>query len=188
VETILKKYLADYAILFSIAGIVVLLDQLTKQLVRANLPLGVVFMPGLWLSRYARVVHLKNSGATLGIFQNMNAVFMVLPIVIALAIAFYFPQIPRRDWLLRLALSLILGGGLGNLIDRLVVGYVTDFISIGSLPVMNLADASIWIGAALIFLWVWVQGRGEQSASDLVSGEGAVDLQESASRSFSEEQ
>jgi len=183
----LKKYLADYAFLFSIAGIVVLLDQSTKYLVRANLPLGVVFMPDLWLSRYARIVHWKNSGATLGIFQNLNAVFMVLPIVTGLVIAYYFPRIPRGDWLLRLALSLILGGAMGNLIDRLVVGYVIDLISIGSLPVMNLADISIWLGAALIFLWVWRQERGKKPALDLLPGKDAADLQESASRSYSEE-
>ncbi|MBN1145902.1 MAG: signal peptidase II [Anaerolineales bacterium] len=160
----MKRYLADYAFLFSIAGIVILLDQSTKYLVRANLPRGVVFMPDLWLSRYVRIVHLKNSGATLNIFQNMGGVLIALPIAIGLMIVYYFPRVPHSDWMLRLALSLILGGASGNLIDRLASGQVTDFISIANLPVMNLADASIWIGAALLFLWAWAQERRKKSA------------------------
>ena len=127
----LKKPLADYAVLFLIAGIVILLDQLTKAVVRQNLALGEIYRPELWISQYARLIHLKNTGAANGMFQNFNKILAVFPFIVALAILYYFPRIPRQDWLIRLALGFYLGGALGNLIDRLTQGYVTDFISVG---------------------------------------------------------
>ena len=142
----LTKYLRDYAILFSIAGAVVLLDQITKQIVRTNLPLGQVFHPELWLSRYVRIVHWYNTGATGGLLQGMNALFSVIAFIAAGVILYYFPRVPRTERLLRLALGLFLGGALGNLIDRLLLGYVTDFISVGNFA-LNIADASIALGA-----------------------------------------
>ena len=70
--------------------------------------------------------------------------------------------------MLRLALSMQLGGALGNLIDRLTIGHVTDFISVGNFPVFNVADASITIGAALLFLSVWIRERAEKQSDPSV--------------------
>jgi signal peptidase II len=155
----LKKLLADYGLLFAIAGIVILLDQLTKHLVRANLPLGAVLMPDLWLSQYARIVHWQNTGITLGMFQNMGNISKLFPIVIGLGVLFIYPRVPREEWPARLALGLMLGGGLGNLIDRLILGHVTDFISIWVLPVLNLADASIMLGTTILIFWMLKKER-----------------------------
>ena len=89
-------------------------------------------------------------------------VLTVLAFVVIGAILFYYPQVEKDDWLLRLALSLQLGGALGNLVDRLTIGHVTDFISVGNFPVFNVADASITIGAVLLFLDVWLRERAEK--------------------------
>jgi signal peptidase II len=158
----LKKRLADYAVLFLIAGIVISLDQLTKAAVRHNLMLGEIYQPGLWISQYARIIHLKNTGATNGIFQNMNEVLTVFPLVVSAVILFYFPRLPRGDWLVRLSLALYLGGALGNLIDRLRQGYVTDFISVGSFPVFNIADACVSIGVVTLLVGVWLHDRAKK--------------------------
>jgi signal peptidase II len=183
----LKKYLADYAFLFSIAGIVLLLDQGTKSMVRAYLHIGVVLMPDLWLSRYIRIVHWKNSGAALGMFQNNSNFFAIFPIVIGLFILYYFPRLPREEWLPRLAMGLLLGGAVGNLIDRLILGHVTDFISIGALPVGNIADGSIILGTTLIILWIWMQERLKTSTSDSPSGKDSDHHRDSHSRILSKE-
>jgi signal peptidase II len=159
----LKKYLADYAFLFSIAGIIVLLDQMTKYLVRTNLDMGMVFMPDSWLSQYARIVHWKNTGAAFGMFQSLGGVFTVLSFVVSLVILYYFPQVPREDWTVRLAMGMLLGGAAGNLIDRLMLGHVTDFISIWFFPVFNIADLSITSGVVVLFLGMWWQERQKQS-------------------------
>jgi signal peptidase II len=158
----LKKLFNSYAVLFLIAGIIVLLDQLTKEWVRLNLQLGEIFRPELWLTQYIRLVHWKNTGAAFGMFQNMNPVFMVLSVLVIGVILYYFPQIPRQDWLVRLSMGMLLGGAIGNLIDRFRYGYVTDFISVGKFPVLNIADASISVGVALLFVGMWLQEKDKK--------------------------
>jgi signal peptidase II len=184
---ILKKYLVDYSFLFSIAGIVLLLDQGTKSLVRANVPIGVVLMPGCWLSRYVRIIHWKNSGAALGMFQNNSNFFAIFPIVIGLFILYYFPRVPRENWMARLAMGFLLGGAMGNLVDRLILGHVTDFISVGALPVGNIADGSIILGTTLIILWIWMQERLKTHSIDAQLGEDSNQQREMNSRTLSKE-
>ncbi|GAB4480260.1 MAG: signal peptidase II [Anaerolineales bacterium] len=153
----MKKLFWDYLYLVAIAASVILFDQWTKEMVRNNLQVGEVWSPWDALTPYVRIVHWKNSGAAFGILQGFGGIFMVLAIVVALMIIVYFPQVPRRDWSLRLALGLQLGGAVGNLIDRLIQGYVTDFISVGTFPVFNVADSSISIGVAVLAIGVWIQ-------------------------------
>ena len=155
----MKKLFTSYIFLFLIAGIVVFLDQTTKEWVRLNLQLGEVYRPELWTSSYFRLVHWKNTGAAFGMFQDMNIVFMVLSVLVCSVILYYFPQIPSQDWLVRLSMGLLLGGAIGNLIDRFRQGYVTDFISVGKFPVLNIADASISVGVAILFVGMWLQER-----------------------------
>jgi len=66
------------------------------------------------------------------------------------------------DWALRLAMGLQLGGAAGNLIDRLIAGKVTDFISIGNFAVFNVADSSISVGVAVLVLGVWIKERNDK--------------------------
>lgn len=163
----MNRYLHDYLILFGLAGAVIALDQWTKWLVRTNLPFQGTWLPGWlsWLSPYARIVHWYNSGAAFGSFQNGNSVFTVLAIIVIIAILYYYPRIEAQDWTLRLAMGLQLGGAAGNLIDRLMMGKVTDFISIGNFPVFNVADSSISVGVAVLLLGVWIKERAEKKSA-----------------------
>ncbi len=162
----MKRHWKDYALLFLIGGGVIALDQWTKALVRDHIALGKTWLPDSlsWLEPYARIVHWYNTGAAFGIFQQAGMVFTVLAFVVAAAIIYYYPQIPAEDWTLRLALGLQLGGALGNLIDRLTLGQVTDFISVGTFPVFNLADASITIGVAVLLLGMLIRERAEDQS------------------------
>lgn len=141
-----------------IAVLIVALDQWTKSLVRANIPLSGSWLPDSlqWLSPYARIVHWYNTGAAFGMFQQGGMVFTVLAFIVIGLILYYYPQVEKADWSLRLAMSMQLGGATGNLIDRLTIGHVTDFISVGNFPVFNVADASITVGAAVLFLGIWM--------------------------------
>ncbi|MEN8173759.1 MAG: signal peptidase II [Chloroflexota bacterium] len=172
----MKKYLNHYLYLFSIAGVIVALDQWTKYLVRANIAFGQTWMPVEWLSTYARVVHWKNTGAAFGIFQNLGAFFTVLAFVVIGIIIYFFPQIPLVDWPMRVAMSMQLGGAAGNLIDRLARGYVTDFVSVGNFAVFNVADASISVGVAVLIIGMWIQEKyhpqpQSDSENDLLEAE-----------------
>jgi signal peptidase II len=164
----LKSLFEKFGFLFSVAGLIVALDQWTKSLVRANLPLGSTWLPDWleWLSPYARFVHWHNTGAAFGMFQNGSMVFTVLAFVVIGAIVYYFPQVEKRDWTLRLAMSMQMGGALGNLLDRLLFeGRVTDFISVGAFAVFNVADASISVGTAILLLGVYLQERAAKQAA-----------------------
>ena len=157
----MKSVVSKYWGIITIAAVIVLLDQWTKWLVRSNIPAGESWLPEslVWLSPYARIVHWYNRGAAFGMFQQGNMVFTVLAFIVIAAILYYYPQISRADWPLRLALSMQLGGAIGNLIDRIRIGHVTDFISIGRFPVFNIADSSISIGCAVLLLGIWWQER-----------------------------
>lgn len=148
-----------YLLLFLVSGLVVALDQWTKQLVRTSLGRNEFWMPLDWLAPFVRIVNWRNTGAAFGIGQNLNALFSVLALVVIGGIIYYFPQIPRSDVFFRLALSLQLGGAIGNLIDRLRLGHVTDFISVGRFPVFNVADSSITVGVGVLLLGLWLEER-----------------------------
>lgn len=157
----MTRYLRDYAILIGLGGAIVALDQWTKWLVRVNLPFQATWLPD-WLrplSPFVRIVYWDNSGAAFGSFQNGNSVFSVLAILVIAAILYYYPRVERDDWTLRAAMGLQLGGAAGNLVDRLTMGRVTDFISIGSFPVFNIADSAISVGVAVLLLGVWLKER-----------------------------
>ena len=155
----MKKYFSDYLTLFSIAGAIIILDQITKRIIQNNLAQGEIFMPELWLSQYVRLVNWHNTGAAFGLFQNMNPVFTVLAFIVAVVIIIYYPSVPRHEWALRLAMCLQLGGASGNLVDRLRQGYVTDFISVGNFPVFNVADACISMGVVVLFFGLWLSEK-----------------------------
>ena len=161
----MKKYVFMYLKLLGIAGVVVALDQWTKWLVREHIPFAMQWLPeGMqWLMPYARFVYWENSGAAFGMFQDGAIVFTVLAFIVIGAILFYYPQIESDGWMFRLALSLQLSGALGNLISRLTHGgKVTDFISVGSFPVFNIADSAITIGTGILILGVWLNERAER--------------------------
>jgi signal peptidase II len=170
----LKKHLKDYFYLFLLEGTVIIVDQITKALVRNNLAVGELWAPWPWLYPYARLVHWTNTGAAFGMFQHLGGLFTILALIVSVAILYYFPQVPTQDWPLRLALGLQLGGAVGNLIDRLIVGSVTDFISVGNFAVFNVADASISLGAAVLVISLWLKDRSERASATEEQNENAV--------------
>lgn len=171
----MKRKVKDYLILLSVAGLIVALDQWTKWLVRETLPLRGTWLPEWldWLSPYARIVHWNNSGAAFGMFQQGNLIFTILAFLVIGAILYYYPRVEAEDWTLRLAMGLQLGGAAGNLVDRLLISKVTDFISISVFPVFNIADASITVGVLVLLLGVWLKERlAKKRANDESSLEG----------------
>jgi signal peptidase II len=168
-EAGLKKIIWSYALLAGMAGLIVVVDQWTKALVRANLAIGEIWSPWTWLTPYARIVNWNNTGAAFGIFQGFSGVFSLLAIIVALVIIYYFPRVPAQDWVLRIAMGLQLGGALGNLVDRITIGRVTDFISVGSFAVFNVADSSITVGVIILVLGVWLKDQHDKKEERTLS-------------------
>jgi signal peptidase II len=176
----LKKIL-NFAGLFLVAGLIIALDQWTKTLVRTGIPEGGTWVPaGLeWIAPYARIIHWYNSGAAFGMFQGYSWIFAALAFVVSGLIIYYYPQVDARDWWLKLAMGMQMGGALGNVIDRIRFnGSVTDFISVGTFPVFNVADSSISVGVVVLLLGVWLKEMAEKKAKKDAGGESPAEVGE----------
>jgi len=151
----------NYILLAILAGMVLLLDQATKELVRTRLELGEIWMPIEAIRPYLHIVHWTNTGAAFGMFQQGGMVFTVLAIIVSGAIIWYYRDSDSATWPVRIALGLQLGGALGNLVDRLLHGTeVTDFIWFSFFPaVFNVADGAISLGVALLMLDILLEYR-----------------------------
>ncbi|MGB2896360.1 MAG: signal peptidase II [Anaerolineales bacterium] len=174
-----RSLLRDYGFLIGFAGAIIALDQWTKYLVRTYLAVGESWVPFDWLRPYARIVHWNNTGAAFGIFPSGGAIFSVIAVLVIAAILYYFPHVPRQQAAIRLALGLQLGGATGNLLSRLFHGVVTDFVSLGSFAVFNVADSCISIGAALLVGAMWLEERRnkKQAGADPIEENGSRNLE-----------
>lgn len=178
----MKKIVKNYSLLVIVAIIVISLDQYTKYLVRQNLDLWTgTWAPWDWMLPYARIMHIPNTGVAFGMFQGLGNLFKFVPIIVAIIIIYYFPRVPQSDWPLRLAMSLQVSGAIGNWIDRLTIGHVTDFISIGNFAVFNIADSAITIGVVVLIIGVWItenQEKKKKAAEENEQAEIETKLQE----------
>lgn len=150
----LKTKLLSIKPLLLWAGLLILIDQVSKAWVRATLAIGEVYHPELALSQTIRLVHLKNYGALGGVMSNANGLIAILMAIISLAILVTFGRVSPRQRAARLGMILLFAGGMGNLIDRLLLGAVTDFISILWLPVLNIADLYVIAGLVALVLGI----------------------------------
>lgn len=158
----MKKFLKSIRWLLLIAAIIVIVDQLTKFFIRKYMVYGETWAPWDWMMPYVRLLYIHNTGAAFGLFKNMNTVFMVLAVIVSGVIIYYYPHIPSEEKVIRFALSLQLAGAVGNLIDRIIFGRVTDFISVGNFAIFNVADSSITVGVIILLFAVWWQERNEK--------------------------
>ena len=146
----MKRWTWRHAILPITAATALALDQSTKRLVAERLALNESWNPIPALMPFVRITHVTNTGAAFGLLPNQGNLFILIAIVVVAAIVFYHRRLPDGYLLVRLALGLQLGGALGNLLDRLRLGYVVDFIDFRVWPVFNLADSSIVLGVVLL--------------------------------------
>lgn len=147
-----------------VAPIVLLIDQLTKRYVEANIPLYTSWAPFPGLEGIIQFTHTANTGAVFGLFQGTSMFFAALAIIVATGIVYFSLTLPGGQWLLRLALGLQLGGALGNLTDRLRIGHVTDFIDIGPWYIFNVADMAL-IGGIILFAIVIIRDERRNAAA-----------------------
>jgi len=150
----MKEYVKSQTdILTSLATTIaiIIFDRLTKSFFSNLLTLGESIPV---IRKFFHFTLIHNTGIAFGFFKDQGIVFIVIPIVVILLLAFnvfYYKQ--NNEWLSRgyiIAFSLILGGAIGNLIDRISYGYVIDFIDFRIWPVFNIADSAITIGGIII--------------------------------------
>ena len=164
---------AHWLVFFGIAGTVVVLDQVTKAWLVANVSPGdVVEVLGDWV----RLIFSQNSGALFGLFRDNAVLFGLVSLgVIGLIVAYHGRS--GRSVYMSIALGLLLGGAVGNLIDRLRLGYVVDFIDIGigdwRFYTFNVADSAISLSILLLIgaaLFPVLTHLGERRVEDPTDG------------------
>lgn len=150
-----------------VAGAAVVADQLTKQVVASELALGdAVEILGPF-----SIHHVHNSGIAFGLFPSATGLVIGLTSVAVVAMLVFFARSGRRHPVFPVALGLILGGAASNLVDRVRLGHVTDFLDFDYWPSFNLADTFIVVGVGLLFLSLVAADRtSPRIGSSQVSG------------------
>jgi signal peptidase II len=170
-----------------VAALVIILDHLTKLYIENWLPLNHTWAPFPELAEYFRITHVSNTGAAFGLFPEGSLLFALIAMVVGAVIIVYNYRLPSGHLLLRVALGLQLGGALGNLVDRLRLGHVTDFLDFGPWPVFNVADMAIVAGVILLgFLMIQEEREMRQAAKakrDTASSDEQTQLPTSLRRS-----
>lgn len=132
----------------ALAALIIVFDQITKVILRETIELG----DKEWLAEFFAFSHIANDGGAFGVFGGQNTVLAVSAVVAIGVVAIYYFFPPMDHWLIRSGLALILGGAIGNLLDRIYQGHVTDFIDFIHFPAFNVADAAINVGVAAIVI------------------------------------
>ena len=150
-------------VFIDIIMLVIVADQLSKFWINTRLLPGEI----LWDSRLLQIVHVQNTGAAFGIFRGYTTALIIVDFI-GMFVILYLVFVLGRRWpfirnmLVLAGMALIMGGLLGNLIDRLRAGYVTDFVNFKFWPVWNIADASTVAGTIILaYCLIFLAGRGQ---------------------------
>jgi len=152
--------------LFAIASLVLVSDQLTKLWVRSGISLG----ESIPETGFFRIKYVQNTGGAFGIFEDGALILAMVNLIGAAFIIYLIFNILKfpilNDRRIQFSLSLILGGSLGNFIDRLFLGYVTDFIAIGGWPPFNIADSAVVSGSLLLGVLLILRSLSKEDTDD----------------------
>lgn len=147
---------------YLLAFLIVIIDQWTKWLVLTKMAFGQNIKI---INHFLYITSVRNKGAAWSILQGQIGFFTIITLVVLAAVVYYLQKVGRYRPLLGIALSFVLGGTIGNFIDRIFRGEVVDFINTYifsyDFPVFNVADSALTIGACLIIIYTLVEGKKE---------------------------
>lgn len=135
--------------MIGIAAIVAALDQFAKAAVVAAIGPGRERQDIELLGDVVRLDYAENRGAAFGLFSRWGALLTPVAIIFLIGLVWYFARSAGRAWPPATAIGLIVGGALGNLVDRIRLGYVVDFVAVGPWPKFNVADSAISVGVVM---------------------------------------
>lgn len=156
---------------------IVALDQISKLLAVAFLKGSESFVV---INKILRFTYVENYGAAFGMLDDKRWIFMLLSVIGILAMCFFLYKFAKDDKLLAISLCFVIGGGIGNMIDRVRLGFVVDFIDFYAFPnfwmwVFNVADSFVCVGAGLMILYLILDTVKEAKAKKAASTEDARD-------------
>ncbi len=161
-----KDGLRKSVILLVTALTILAADQLTKALVVTNLAVGE---KAQLLGDLVQVWHAQNRGAAFSLFQGGTALFVVVSVLSIGMVAYFHRNLRDRATWLHVVLGIVLGGTLGNFTDRLRLGYVTDWLSVGvgetRWPTFNVADSSVVVGIGILVVYLFLMSPDRREAT-----------------------
>ncbi len=170
----LRRVLRRWGWLPLVVGLILVADQISKAWIERSLPLSGGYAPFPAFDPYFMLVNWGNTGTAFGLLQGMGGIFALVALVVIVFVLVFSQQLPIDNWGVRLCVGLVLGGAIGNQIDRLRVGHVTDFLLFQAplgdhmlqWPAWNVADASIVVGVILLaLLLLRTEGKKTDSGS-----------------------
>ncbi len=154
-ERWLRSTIRKHLFLPGIALFILLADQLSKRWITIHLQLGEPWNPVPFLRPLVSLTYVTNTGVAFGLFPGEGDLFVGVAILAVVGILTYYVRLSLGQWPVELSVGLMLGGAVGNLLDRLTYGHVIDFIDFKIWPVFNIADSSIVIGMAILACYLW---------------------------------
>ena len=149
-------------IFYVLTIVVIICDQVTKYVVRETIPLYETFIEVGVFS----IVHGQNTGSAFGLFAGFTNYLIIASLIGLALILYFFVKQASANLFVRIAVGLIVGGAVGNLIDRVKDGFVVDFISVGWWPAFNVADSAISIGMTVMVLFMIFGNKIDNDAKD----------------------
>jgi signal peptidase II len=148
-----------YSVLFILWTFLIVLDQWTKHLISLKFKFGESLSI---IENYFNLVHARNTGAAFSMFADADShirvpLFILLPVIASVVMIILIKRLPKEDWKNAIGLIMVCSGAIGNLIDRVRLGYVIDFLDFhwknqAHFPAFNVADSAICVGVALLML------------------------------------
>jgi signal peptidase II len=166
--------LSEKAIVYLVMASVLLVDILSKLAVESRIQLNTTWMPIEALVPIFRITHVSNTGAAFGLFPSGGNLFLIVGIVVSVFIIVFNTRLPANHYLYRVALGLQLGGALGNLLNRLRIGHVTDFLDFGPWPIFNVADMCVVAGVLLLAFLMLRDERRMQAENNRLQSEAVL--------------
>ena len=147
---------------YILALAILIIDQFLKFLVHQSMSLGqsIPLLDGI-----LKLTYVRNTGAAFSLFVGFSPYLLVIGLIVALAVIYFHYKIPARNYYLQTGLAFILGGSLGNLVDRIFRSYVIDYLDITVWPVFNFADIMINAGVILIAFKLFAERKKDVSDS-----------------------
>jgi len=144
-------------IFYGMIPLILVLDQATKAWVTANLALFDPTDIFPWLAPILSFTYVRNTGVAFGLLQGLGRAYALLPVGVVIAVIYFRRSLPVVTQWVHLSLGLVVGGALGNVIDRLLRGFVVDFLDVNfwpfrSWPVFNIADSAVVVGVVILML------------------------------------
>lgn len=146
---------------YLLTAAIIIADQISKLMIRGWMDVGESIPV---LGQFFRITYVRNTGAAFSMLSGQRILLIVIPVVVVAGALWYFHHHKDKHWTFYTAWAMIIAGGIGNLIDRVIFGWVTDMLDFSIFPpVFNIADIGVTVGCGLFVFYTIMEERLQKS-------------------------